>query len=227
MPVEESGNFLVMIAAVAQAQGDVSYLTPYWDILSTWADYNVASLPDPGEQLCTDDFEGPSPHNVNLAAKGIVGLGAYSALLQMKGDDEGAERYMTVARELVGNWTSSGTDVDGTHTRLQYDLDDTWSMKYNLLFDRVLDLNLFPDDVVEKELEYYDGKSNAYGVPLDSRADFSKSDWLMWAYAMGGQEQFDAQVEKLWDFANETPSRVPLTDWYNTKTGEQQGFQAR
>ena len=38
-------------------------------LLSTWANYTVASLPDPGNQLCTDDFEGPSPHNVNLAAK--------------------------------------------------------------------------------------------------------------------------------------------------------------
>ena len=91
----------------------------------------------------------------------------------------------------------------------------------------MLDLNLFPDEVVEAELEYYDEQANAYGVPLDSRADFSKSDWLMWMYAMGSQEQFDAQVEKLWDFANETPSRVPLTDWYDTITGEQQGFQAR
>ena len=38
-------------------------------MLITWGDYIVASLPDPGDQLCTDDFEGESPHNVNLAAK--------------------------------------------------------------------------------------------------------------------------------------------------------------
>jgi len=38
-------------------------------VLKIWADYIVVSLPDPGNQLCTDDFEGPSPHNVNLAAK--------------------------------------------------------------------------------------------------------------------------------------------------------------
>lgn len=226
--MEESGNFLIMIAAVAQSQSNnVGYLSPYWDKLTRWADYNVASLPDPGEQLCTDDFEGPSPHNVNLAAKGIVGVGAYALLLEMKGDKEGAESYMNVAKDLVGNWTSDGVDVDGTHTRLQYNLDDTWSMKYNLLFDRVLGLNLFPEDVLEMDLAYYDSKANEYGVPLDSRATFSKSDWLMWMYAMGSDSQFASQVSRLYKFADETSSRVPLTDWYDTVTGEQQGFQAR
>ena len=29
----------------------------------------------------------------------------------------------------------------------------------------------------------------------------------------------------LW--ANETTSRVPMTDWFDTKTGKQVGFQAR
>ncbi len=46
------------------------YLYIYFrKLLMQWGDYMVASLPDPGDQLCTDDFEGPSPHNVNLAAK--------------------------------------------------------------------------------------------------------------------------------------------------------------
>ncbi|CAK9033702.1 Glutaminase A [Durusdinium trenchii] len=69
MPVEESGNMLIMIAALAQKQGSGStaWLKSYWPVLVTWADFLVASLPDPGKQLCTDDFEGPNPHNINLA----------------------------------------------------------------------------------------------------------------------------------------------------------------
>lgn len=173
MPVEESGNFLIMIAAVAQAQnGDVGYLDEYWPILKSWADYTVASLPDPGDQLCTDDFEGPSPHNVNLAAKGIVGLGAYAQLLELKGDADGSAQYINQAKALVGNWTGMGTDVDGTHTRLQFDLDDTFSLKYNLLFDKVLGLNLFPDSLIEADLQHYDSLANEYGVPLDNRGTF-------------------------------------------------------
>ena len=93
--------------------------------------------------------------------------------------------------------------------------------------DRVLGLNLFPSSIIEDDLKYYDSMSNAYGAPLDSRATFGKSDWLMWTYAMGSSEQFQAQVDKLWDFANTTTDRVPLTDWYDPVSGGQQGFQAR
>jgi len=31
----------------------------------------------------------------------------------------------------------------------------------------------------------------------------------------------------MYDYANETPSRVPLCDWYDTVTGKQTAFQAR
>ncbi|GMH80611.1 hypothetical protein TrST_g636 [Triparma strigata] len=228
MPVEESGNFLIMLAATAKAQNNsIEYLSPYWPLLKAWADYNVASLPDPGDQLCTDDFEGPSPHNVNLAAKGIVGLGAYAMLLEMKGDAEGSEKYMNIAKDLVGNWTEMGVDVDGSHTRLQFNLDDTWSLKYNLFFDVQLGLNLFPQDIIEYDLKHYDSLSNEYGVPLDSRGTFTKADWLMWVYSLGTEEQLNAQVEKLWKFADETEDRVPFTDWYDTVSAKQQGFQAR
>ena len=38
-------------------------------LLIGWGNFIEASLPDPGDQLCTDDFEGKTAHNVNLAAK--------------------------------------------------------------------------------------------------------------------------------------------------------------
>lgn len=58
-----------MMAGVVLQTKNLTFLDPYWPLLKIWADFIVASLPDPGNQLCTDDFEGPSPHNMNLAAK--------------------------------------------------------------------------------------------------------------------------------------------------------------
>jgi len=215
-----------MIAALAQKMNDVSYLTPYWNLLDSWSQYLNASLPDPQDQLCTDDFEGPSPHNVNLAAKGILGLGAYSLLLRQKGDTSKADAVLNQAKVFVQDWLSMAND--GDHYRLQYNLAGTWSLKYNLLFQKVLGLDLFPQSVFDKELAYYvNTKLNTYGVPLDNRATFTKSDWEMWVAALGTQDQFNTLVNALYNFAHTSPSRIPFTDWYDTKSDKQQGFQAR
>ena len=108
MPIEESGNFLIMLAAIAQRQaGQVDYLQPYRRLLDTWAQYINISLPDPEQQLCTDDFEGPSPHNANLALKGVVGLNAYAILLRYFGETERADSWDALGR-LPGQGTGCG-----------------------------------------------------------------------------------------------------------------------
>merc|ERR1712233_73865 len=105
MPMEETANMLIQLAAIAKRQsGNVAYLTPYWPLLQIWGKYLRDSLPDPGNQLCTDDFEGPSPHNVNLAAKGIIGLGAYSILLKFKGDTKASADNLKAAQGFAQDW---------------------------------------------------------------------------------------------------------------------------
>jgi len=226
MPMEETGNMFIMLAAVAQKQNNVSYLANYWNLLDSWSNYLNKSLPDPEDQLCTDDFEGPSPHNVNLAAKGIVGLGAYSVLLRIKGDTSKADAVLAQAQVFVQDWLKMADD--GDHYRLQYDEAGTWSLKYNLLFQKVLNLDLFPQSVFDKELSYYLSKHlNTYGVPLDNRGTFTKSDWLLWVAAFGTADQFTTLVNAEYNFAHTSPSRVPFTDWYDTVSDKQQGFQAR
>ena len=106
--------------------------------------------------------------------------------------------------------------------------DDSWSMKYNLVWDRLLDFNLFPTEVAERELEYYQHQQNRYGLPLDSRDTYTKSDWLVWCAAMSStQAGFETMIAPLWDFMNETSARVPVTDWYDTISGKQMNFQNR
>ncbi len=60
MPVEESGNILILFAAIAQRLGRTDFIEAhYWPLLETWAQYLKSNALDPGDQLCTDDFEGP------------------------------------------------------------------------------------------------------------------------------------------------------------------------
>jgi len=229
MPVEETGNLILMLAVAAQVNGKLSdsIYPHYWNLLISWADYLVTALPDPGNQLCTDDFEGPSPHNVNLAAKGIVALDAFAYLCQLQGNNSGYNYYHTIALNYSSYWMKYAYDKN--HYRLQYDLPDSWSEKYNLLYMKVLGLNTFPQHVIQEELNYYvNYKMDKYGVPLDGRKTYAKLDWLSWSATLSyNTTQFNIIMKSIYDFANETPSRVPLSDWYDTISGKQIAFQAR
>jgi hypothetical protein len=96
------------------------------------------------------------------------------------------------------------------------------------VWDQILGFNLFPKTVRETELAFYLGKLNRYGLPLDGRADYTKLDWSVWTATLASNpEQFNAIIDPIYRWMSETSSHVPLTDWYDTKTGKQVGFQAR
>jgi hypothetical protein len=226
MPVEECGNMLVMVAAACLNDGNAAYAEPYWPTLTKWAEYLRAKGLDPEHQLCTDDFAGHMAHNVNLAAKAIVAIGAFGRLCELKGDQAKAQEYTALARGMAAEWAAKADD--GECFRLAFDKPGTWSQKYNLLWDRIFKLGIFPEEVAEKEVASYKGRQNQYGLPLDVRADYTKGDWIVWTACLTGKRaDFDALFEPLYDYMNETPSRVPLSDWHDTKTGKQVGFQAR
>jgi hypothetical protein len=117
---------------------------------------------------------------------------------------------------------------DSTNYRLQYDLPNTWSQKYNLVYQYILSLKLFPDNVAKLESDYYQTKMLDFGVPLDSRSNLTKSDWTSWIAALSrNQSQENAIFAKLYKFANESPNRVPFSDCYNVATGNVLHFRAR
>jgi hypothetical protein len=226
MPVEESGNMLLMVAGLAQVQGNPRFAGQYWPLLTKWAEYLKEKGLDPENQLCTDDFAGHLAHNANLSIKAIVALGAYGKLADALGHKDAAQQYEQTARDFASRWIQLAKE--GDHFRLAFNSAGSWSQKYNLVWDQLLGLNLFPQATVSQELASYAAHQNKYGLPLDNRADYTKIDWLAWTASLTGTPAgFQALFDPAYRFASESPSRVPLTDWYDTKTGKQSGFQAR
>ncbi|HEY4356843.1 MAG TPA: DUF4965 domain-containing protein [Acidobacteriaceae bacterium] len=226
MPVEESGNMLIMVDALARAQSDTKLAQQYWPQLTKWADYLKEKGLDPENQLTTDDFAGHVAHNANLSIKAIDAIAAYADLAHLLHHEDVARSYSATAKDMAGKWITMS--AEGDHYKLAFNSPGTWSQKYNLVWDRILGYNLFPDKVRETEYAYYLTKLNQYGLPLDVRKDYTKLDWSLWTATLTTKrDQFDAIMNPIYTWINETPTRVPLTDWYDTKTGKQQGFQAR
>jgi hypothetical protein len=226
MPVEESGNMLILMDALARAEGDAHLAGRFWPQLSKWADYLKEKGLDPENQLTTDDFAGHVAHNANLSIKAIEGLAAYGDLARMLKQDAVAKEYSATAKSMAEKWMSMA--AEGDHYKLAFNSPNTWSQKYNLVWDQILGYHLFPKSVRDSELAYYMTRMNQYGLPLDVRADYTKLDWSVWTATLASDpKQFNTIIDSVYKWANETPDRVPLSDWYDTKTGKHINFVAR
>lgn len=226
MPIEESGNMLILMAALGNAEGNWHLAQQYWPQLTSWAEYLRAKGLDPENQLSTDDFAGHLAHNANLSIKAIEGLAAYAQIAQGLGKADISTRYIDIAKQMADQWQKLA--FDGDHYRLAFDKHGSWSQKYNLVWDQLLHFNLFPRSVRQTEVNFYLFHLNRYGLPLDNRAEYTKLDWELWTATLANDpSQFQTLLAPIFRWLNETPSRVPLTDWYDTQTGAQVGFQAR
>ena len=242
MPLENSGNMIFMLLGIVQRTNDASFVAPYFDMLAGWADEIARTTEFPANQICTDDFTGKLANNTNLGAKGIVSLQAFATLCAIPGvGNVGGKvdctKYAKTAASYAQTWMKFAHEPSPmSHYKLSYNViagvTDSWSIKYNLLWQKLLKLDgPFPwDDVVADEIKYYISKSNAFGIPMDPRHTYVKTDWLSWAAAMtSSNADFHTIMDPIFKFANETQSRNPFTDLYDTVSSKQStgGFIAR
>lgn len=228
MPVEEAGNMILLVTAISVVEGNADYAKKHWNTLTTWANFLLEKGLDPENQLCTDDFAGHLAHNANLSIKAILGVAGYGKMAEMLGETEIAKRYISEAKEMAKAWVKMAGD--GDHYKLAFDRPGSWSQKYNLVWDKLFDMNIFPEGIAEKEIPFYLKRQaeHKYGLPLDSRKDYTKSDWILWTACLAPDNNtFQQFVTPVYRYANETESRVPISDFHDTNDGKMQNFKAR
>ena len=218
MPLEECGNMLLMEATAAVATGNADFAAEHIDILRKWCTYLVENGEDPANQLCTDDFAGHLAHNCNLTLKAIMGIAGMGIIEKLLGNGGEYERLLAVAKKMAESWVKRAANADGSY-RLAFDWQNSFSMKYNIAWDKLFGTEIMPKEVLSSEFSSYAKHMNDYGLPLDNRADYTKSDWYIWTGVLAdSKEDFERFIEPLWDCYNDTASRVPMTDWYMTTT---------
>ena len=227
MPVEECGNILILFSAICDANGDANFIKPYIKEIEQWNKYLIKFGLDPENQLCTDDFAGHLAHNVNLSIKAIMGIVAYARILSMLGDSQKSEEMMSTAKEYAKSLLERSKNEDGSY-RLAYDKPDTFSLKYNSVWDKLWNTEIFPKSFFEGEIKRYKKEMLPYGVPLDSREKYTKADWLVWVASLcDNQEDFNLFTESLWNAYNTMRTRVPMTDLYYCDTSHVTEFNFR
>ena len=226
MPVEESGNMILLVDGLAQAEGSTEYAKRWWPLLTKWEQYLEKYGNDPEDQLCTDDFMGHLAHNTNLSVKAILAIAAYGDLARRMGNIKLADHIQSLAKGYAAHW--SEVAEENGHSTLAFDKPNTWSQKYNLVWDKVLGLNVFPKSVAQNEIAYYKTVMQKYGVPLDVRTHLTKTDWSFWSATLAdNQTDFKDMIAPIYNYLNNTTARSPLVDSYMTDDIHSDGMHAR
>lgn len=220
MPVEECGNMLIMTSSAILADLDAKMAKDNWDLLSKWADYLVRYGLIPNSQLCTDDFAGHLEKNANLSIKAIVAIKSYAIIADKLGYKDIASKYHDIAKNYANEWKRI-CYKNGKTTLVLDDENNSFSLKYNMAFDVIFNSNLFDEEIRENEVDRYISLTNRYGVPLDSRSLYTKSDWILWSSILTSDiEKRKKLIAPIANFLRESPLRYPFSDWYYSDSGK-------
>ncbi|KAI8628111.1 DUF1793-domain-containing protein [Xylariaceae sp. FL1651] len=214
VPVEESANFILMSYAYYKFTADSSWLTSHYNLLKQFTQYLINFSLIPESQLSTDDFAGKLQNQTNLAIKGIVGLQAMSLIASLANSTVDAAQFSSIAISYYNQWENYAIDPSHKHTTLAYQWRSSWGLLYNVYFDKLLNMGLVTEATYTMQSYWYSEVSQVYGVPLDSRHHYTKSDWQIWTAATCHAGTRRLFVNSLAYWLNETITDGPFTDLY-------------
>ncbi|KAJ5723387.1 hypothetical protein N7488_001422 [Penicillium malachiteum] len=201
-----------------------------YSLWKQWTGYLVEFSLEPANQLSTDDFAGWLALQTNLALKGIVGINAMSKLAELTGHDSDASHFKSISDEYIAKWEEFGMSRDGTHAKVAYDWYGSWTTIYNLYADAQLCFHLdgtddlsskspgfVPRHIYQKQSLWYHYVRQKYGLPLDSRHLYTKTDWEFFSMAVASKPVRSEILESVARWVNETVTNRPFTDLHQTE----------
>lgn len=168
--------------------------------------------------------------------KAIVGIRAMAELSDIMDQSDDAKYFKRVGESYVPAWVKFAISRDRSHTKLAYTDNESWGTLYNLYPDALLCFpaeydggGYIPHDVYRNQSRWYAAVHHTYGLPLDSRHMYAKSDWEIWAAAISSRFTRAKIIDLVALWLNETITDRPFTDLYDTVTSDFPGiyFMAR
>lgn len=222
------------------------WLGKSYSLWKQWTGYLVEYTLEPHNQLSTDDFAGWLALQTNLALKGIIGIRAMGELAEVMGDETDAKNYRNISSTYIKRWEELGISRDGSHAKLAYDWYGSWTTLYSLYADALLCFHpsttnsssgpdyesasdkgqtpiqpptqdFIPDHIYKIQSDWYSAVMQKYGLPLDSRHLYAKSDWEFEAAAVASRKTRTEILNAVAKWLNETITDRPFTDLYVTE----------
>lgn len=220
MPLEECGNMLILTLAYAQRSGNTDYLSEHFPKIEQWAGYLVNESLIPANQISTDDFAGSLANQTNLALKGIIALKGVGEMGKLIGNTTAEDYYGGIADDYLPQWVGYALDnsTDLPHTMLSYNNYSSWSNLYNLYADKLLGLDFVYDYIYTDQSNFYPTVVDTYGLPLDTRHDWVKSDWMMFSAAIAEESTRSLLIDLLVYWIDNTIQTTPFSDLYDGET---------
>lgn len=117
---------------------------------------------------------------------------------------------------------------DQSHAKVAYDWYGSWTTLYNLYADAQLCFHLdgtsgkdkigfVPRHIYQKQSLWYHNVRQKYGLPLDSRHLYTKTDWEFFAMAVASKDVRSEILESVATWINETVTDRPFTDLHETE----------
>lgn len=227
MPIEECSNMLVISYAAMTLGAEEALYCENYDLLKTWFGYIKKCGLVPTTQLCTDDFNTRIEANVNLSLKAMVGMKCFALIAERFGHKEDVLEAESSLKEFRDEFYSRFEGY--CHLPLSYNTgEETYSLKYNMAYDVLFDFGIFTEELRQKEINCYLKQNKHLGVPLDSRSDLTKSDWILHVCTLTEEREIQREIySKVVNFLNETTDRIPFGDLYHVDTGLKKDCQNR